>query len=418
MHEWDLPGALTTGEPRFGLASGILETVQRRSMGIEFMPIPGCRVRLGAVCVRDRKAPHPVLRWSDVVSPAGSPYTFFVIEGDVAEHFLRGQCAIPPERLLVRSPDRFTDPVEMFSVEYLHARDKRILLAATEDVCRYAIPTLNALPELAEGYEAVEVVGDPHEFPTYPVCMAWQTQLGEWGKLLVEAQERELFGNSTHRTALLYANLIATAYLRPFEGMIVYGGRAHWDGPLAERSAKQTREGGLARSPVAHMEQAGEPFQEALCRHLAATLIVGLTAQLAARMEAGAPEENHVRIIEQIQRDVSQLVPDAWAPRFLSALERIAKGTGWGPHASAERPGPPRVDCLSCSAFLSDGLHGGVSDRYCRFCSDERGQLKPREEVEDLLARWIRQWQQWLPVKQSKERAAAFMEKMPAWGGD
>lgn len=81
-------------------------------------------------------------------------------------------------------------------------------------------------------------------------------------------------------------------------------------------------------------------------------------------------------------------------------------------------PIPPTVSvqqCQSCSASLDDGVHGGVSDRYCRFCADEQGRLRPREQVQGILARWLQDWQEGLPEPEAKRRAASFMRSMPAW---
>ena len=73
------------------------------------------------------------------------------------------------------------------------------------------------------------------------------------------------------------------------------------------------------------------------------------------------------------------------------------------------------VYCHSCSALLDDGIHRGVSDRFCRFCADDVGRLRPRRDVEQLLAQWIAGWQGGIPEDEAMKRATDFMRVMPAW---
>ncbi len=106
-------------------------------------------------------------------------------------------------------------------------------------------------------------------------------------------------------------------------------------------------------------------------------------------------------------------------PEYARTLIPIA----WHPHLDAALRGeldPTRLSvsphqCQSCSASLDDGVHGGVSDHYCRFCSDEQGRLRPREQVQGVIARWLQGWQGGIPEQEAMRRAAVFMQAMPAW---
>jgi hypothetical protein len=100
------------------------------------------------------------------------------------------------------------------------------------------------------------------------------------------------------------------------------------------------------------------------------------------------------------------LIPIAWQPHLDAALRG---------DLDPILPSVSRHQCQSCSASLDDGLHGGASDRYCRFCSDEQGRLRPREEVQGVIARWLRNWQEGIPEPEAMRRAAVFMQAMPAW---
>ena len=100
------------------------------------------------------------------------------------------------------------------------------------------------------------------------------------------------------------------------------------------------------------------------------------------------------------------LVPRAWSPHLDAALRGKLD-----PH----RPSVSDHQCHSCSASLDDGVHGGISDRYCRFCADETGQLRPRDEVHGVIARWLQNWQRGISEPESMRRASIFMSAMPAW---
>lgn len=57
----------------------------------------------------------------------------------------------------------------------------------------------------------------------------------------------------------------------------------------------------------------------------------------------------------------------------------------------------------------------GASDVYCKYCSDENGILKPREEVQTGIAGWLMMWQPDLDMATAMKRADHFMKAMPAW---
>ena len=65
--------------------------------------------------------------------------------------------------------------------------------------------------------------------------------------------------------------------------------------------------------------------------------------------------------------------------------------------------------CLSCSMPIEgDG-------KYCEYCTDAEGNLKPRAEVQQGIAYWL----QTLTPEDARanylERAGFFIKAMPAW---
>jgi len=55
----------------------------------------------------------------------------------------------------------------------------------------------------------------------------------------------------------------------------------------------------------------------------------------------------------------------------------------------------------------------GPSDVYCRHCTDEAGNLKPREEIKQGIAWYLKSWQEGITQEQALKRAEHFMQAMP-----
>lgn len=71
--------------------------------------------------------------------------------------------------------------------------------------------------------------------------------------------------------------------------------------------------------------------------------------------------------------------------------------------------------CYSCSAPLENLEFKGPSEKYCKYCTDENGNLKSREEIQNGVAGWLKTWQPNLDEETAQVRAAHFMKAMPAW---
>ncbi len=71
--------------------------------------------------------------------------------------------------------------------------------------------------------------------------------------------------------------------------------------------------------------------------------------------------------------------------------------------------------CHSCAAPLGIPDFKGSADDSCKYCSDEAGNLKSREEVQNGIAQWLKSWQPDLDDTKVMARAADYMKAMPAW---
>lgn len=67
--------------------------------------------------------------------------------------------------------------------------------------------------------------------------------------------------------------------------------------------------------------------------------------------------------------------------------------------------------CHSCSMPLDEKAQGN----YCQYCTDEKGNLKPREEVKAGLTEWLSEWAPGGTKADFEKRAEHFMQAMPAW---
>ncbi len=71
--------------------------------------------------------------------------------------------------------------------------------------------------------------------------------------------------------------------------------------------------------------------------------------------------------------------------------------------------------CYSCSAPLSMPKFKWPAENYCKYYTDEKGNLKTRDEILKGIAHWIQSWQPDMDEKKAFERAKYFMKAMPAW---
>lgn len=74
--------------------------------------------------------------------------------------------------------------------------------------------------------------------------------------------------------------------------------------------------------------------------------------------------------------------------------------------------------CYACAAPLADPELAGISDLYCKYCADESGQLRPREEIQAHVSHWFSRWQGEITQEQALSRADHYLRGMPAFAED
>jgi hypothetical protein len=71
--------------------------------------------------------------------------------------------------------------------------------------------------------------------------------------------------------------------------------------------------------------------------------------------------------------------------------------------------------CYSCAAPLNMPDFKGPAENYCKYCTDENGNLKSKEEIQQGVAQWFKIWQPNIDDKKALDRAKNYMKAMPAW---
>ena len=67
--------------------------------------------------------------------------------------------------------------------------------------------------------------------------------------------------------------------------------------------------------------------------------------------------------------------------------------------------------CYSCGLPLNEQSNS----RFCKYCSNEKGELKSREEVKQGIAGWLMQITPEDKNTDYIKRAESYMNAMPAW---
>jgi hypothetical protein len=255
---------------------------------------------------------------------------------------------------------------------------KLVILIAEEPICRKAIRAAYSTESFTNAYSVETLESNPGERPAYGLGVATRSD-GDWHAVLKLAMDREVFGASLGETARLYGALVSTAILQ-------HGGYF------------------VEAMGLTDFDEATNEFQEIVCRE-----VVDHLMSLMPRDADGRQSEALVRYARMTAYDTAKsTLPEAW----LASLRRITcrfEAVNVDPRAEGSQY------CRSCSVSLMEEANRGASDRYCCFCSDEQGRLKPRGEVQRLIAEWLQHWQGGVSEDEAMRRAHLFMQAMPAW---
>ena len=71
--------------------------------------------------------------------------------------------------------------------------------------------------------------------------------------------------------------------------------------------------------------------------------------------------------------------------------------------------------CHSCAMPLVGEEGEKARGNLCQYCSDEKGNLVPREQATQGIAAWLKGWSPPASDEEFRKRAEAYMAAMPAW---
>jgi hypothetical protein len=355
------------------LGVGVLVSPHLHRHGIEPLPVPGLSLGLAAVELLPPDGEAPSLPWERVLAPdPGASIDLLLEEGGAAWAHARGSCGVPSERMLLRRDVRIESLARSLTQETLRRRPGRVVFVSDESTVDRVRHGLERDEDHGREFRVRTIEGPP---PRFRIGLAFPPGSPRWRELVSTALEEDLFGTSLLSTARLYADVLRAG----------------------ARSRARTRSG-TERPPWRPdpFPQATREFQIEVGRRL-----------------LGGPERESSRSAPGLESDLIaralELLPVAWQGSVLNDLLGQEPATG----AAAEfLERAPRY-CESCGTSLLE--FRGASDRYCRYCADDRGVLRSREEVHRILADWFRSWQPDLSEPKALKRAAHLMEAMPAW---
>ncbi|MDP1995338.1 MAG: hypothetical protein Q8K40_08855 [Ignavibacteria bacterium] len=71
--------------------------------------------------------------------------------------------------------------------------------------------------------------------------------------------------------------------------------------------------------------------------------------------------------------------------------------------------------CHSCGIILDGNIAKEVAPDLCGYCADEKGNLKPKEEVQKGVAEWLKSFAPKEGNPDFMKRAENYMNAMPVW---
>ena len=71
--------------------------------------------------------------------------------------------------------------------------------------------------------------------------------------------------------------------------------------------------------------------------------------------------------------------------------------------------------CRSCGIILDGKIAKEGVPNFCEYCTDEKGNLKPKEVIQAGIADWLKMFTPQEGTPDFMKRAESYMNAMPAW---
>jgi hypothetical protein len=198
---------------KYDLLLGVFDMVCRRQEGLDFVHLPGWRLRLSGVCTWPQQSDSEQRpSWENLVASENRPnYVPMVIKGEAGYLYLKGPCRYPQDDLEcvsgVFDPRVLADKYDAATKQH---PTKAVILVADHETCRRVVNCLNEgrRPAL-RGSVAFELKNAPDSCPSYRLSIAVRASDRRWRDLIAAAIADELFDNAKIETARLYARYLS-----------------------------------------------------------------------------------------------------------------------------------------------------------------------------------------------------------------
>lgn len=362
---------------------GYLQTVERIAWGYQFLPLPGLRVQPRILMIKPASPKRGRARSKEAGSPTWQEITASVAGGSCSLYLPAGD---PLLRVLGGSHLPVGEPESCLPTlaKQLGSRAEQLVIVSSES---FDPAFMNA--GLPKGVTLQEIEAGPARAPDFALGLVLKAGGAQWTALLKAALREDLLGSNRASAGCLYGDLVYSAWRQAHVEIAANPVPTQIDWPsLAQASTDRV-------------------FCQTAGRQLIDRLSVAL-ASLPGEKEREA----------RIRQIAAQLAPAAWIetpPGEETPREPSRAGAVRMPDHGRPELAP---FCHSCSTPLEIEQNRGASDRFCRYCSDKQGRLRPREEVEELLSGWFRAWQRDISAEEARRRAQLYMEALPAWSSN
>lgn len=213
--------ALVDSEPEVDLVFGLYDTPYRRREGLEFLPVPGIKVRLGAVASKGQ----PKLKWFDLLDPEAAfprgqmPHVVGLGE-EVGYHVMAGAAGYHEDHVRDLTYYHVPEMAADLILEHLKYGSARRVISVIDGFTARAL--LNVIPKRAEwkvywkGGSAEPIPSEIPQFefvepdkwtPTFEVGIAVRGDSRRFHDLLEFTTRLELFQNALPKVGRIYAQL-------------------------------------------------------------------------------------------------------------------------------------------------------------------------------------------------------------------
>jgi hypothetical protein len=208
---------LLADPPKYDVVFGLYALPFRRSLGLEFVPVPGLRVPLGLLSKTSDE-----LRWKNIITLHNDADVIpVVLDEEAGYHLIRGALRYSNPMVIKQHVPRKIAIELVQKIEEAGKRGKKAVFVADCFTCgdvnqaiqewrsdAQLIPNEIALANLPELTVEIRRGSDQMGAPSYPAALGIRANAKFFNYLLIDSTREDLFYNAAPRTAELYLDLL------------------------------------------------------------------------------------------------------------------------------------------------------------------------------------------------------------------